>query len=511
MPETFKVELDTPIYKGSVSCNTGLFINGKFVDAVEGGTIDVINPSTGKLLTKVAAATSKDVDIAVEAAKKAYKTSWGLKVSGAQRGELLMKLATLLEANIDEFAALECLNVGKPWSESKGFDMKLTLQTLKYYAGWADKVHGKTIETNEQKLAYTRHEPYGVVGQIIPWNYPLTMVSWKIGPALATGNVVVLKPSEITPLTALKLAGLVQEAGFPPGVVNIIPGYGELHFIYVRATAGAAMSLHPDIRKIAFTGSTLTGRKIQEASAKSNLKVVTLELGGKSPNIIFNDADLEQAVKWAAIGIFSNSGQVCTAGSRIFVQEGIYDAFIKAFSEAAAGVNTKTGDPFAEGTIHGPVVSQTQFDRVMGYIDAAKAEGATAFIGGERHSLTEGFFVKPTIFTDCTPDMKIVQEEVFGPVAAVVKFKTENEVIEMANDSNYGLACAVFTENVSRAIRVSNALEAGMAWVNCNVTTEYNVPFGGYKQSGYGRELGAYAIDTYTQVKAVHINVGLRI
>ncbi|KAJ3749502.1 aldehyde dehydrogenase [Lentinula detonsa] len=505
MPETFKVELDTPAYKGSVSCNTGLFINGKFVDAVEGGTIDVINPSTGKLLTKVAAATSKDVDIAVAAAKKAYKTSWGLKVPGAQRGELLMKLATLLEANIDEFAALECLNVGKPWSESRGFDMKLTLQTLKYYAGWADKVHGHTIETNEQKLAYTRHEPYGVVGQIIPWNYPLTMVSWKIGPALATGNVVVLKPSEITPLTALKFASLVQEAGFPPGASlesNVSPS---------GATAGTAISMHPDIRKIAFTGSTLTGRKIQEASAKSNLKVVTLELGGKSPNIIFDDADLDQAVKWAAIGIFSNSGQVCTAGSRIYVQEGIYDAFIKAFSEAAAGLNTKTGDPFSEGTIHGPVVSQTQFDRVMSHIDAAKAEGAIPFIGGERHSLTEGFFVKPTIFTNCTPDMKIVQEEVFGPVAAVVKFKTEDEAIEMANDTNYGLACAVFTENVSRAVRVSNALEAGMAWVNCNITTEYNVPFGGYKQSGYGRELGAYAIDTYTQVKAVHINVGLKI
>ncbi|KAJ3726862.1 aldehyde dehydrogenase [Lentinula raphanica] len=503
MPGTFKVELDTPVYKGSVSCNTGLFIDGKFVDAVEGGTIDVINPSTGKLLTKVAAATSKDVDIAVAAAKRAYKTSWGLKVPGAQRGELLMKLATLLEANINEFAALECLNLGKPWSETTGFDMRNSLQTLKYYAGWADKVHGHTIETNEQKLAYTRHEPFGVVGQIIPWNYPLTMVSWKIGPALATGNVVVLKPSEMTPLTALKLASLIQEAGFPPGVVNIIPGYG--------ATAGAAIALHPDIRKIAFTGSTLTGRKIQEASSKSNLKVVTLELGGKSPNIIFDDADLGQAVKWAAIGIFTNSGQVCTAGSRIFVQEGIYDAFMKAFSEAAAGVSNKTGDPFAEGTVHGPVVSQTQFDRVMNHINTAKAEGATAFIGGERHSLTDGFFVKPTIFTDCTPDMKIIQEEVFGPVAAVVKFKTEEEVIEMANDTEYGLACAVFTENASKAIRVSNALEAGMAFVNCNITTEYNVPFGGYKQSGYGRELGAYAIDTYTQVKAVHINVGLKI
>ncbi|KAF9064740.1 aldehyde dehydrogenase [Rhodocollybia butyracea] len=505
MPGTFKIELDTPAYKGSVSCNTGLFINGKYVDAVDGGTIDVINPSTGKLLTKVAAATEKDVDIAVEAARKAYKTSWGLKVHGAQRGALLMKLANLLEANIDEFAALECLDVGKPWSESRIADMGLTLRTLKYYAGWADKIHGQTIETGEAKLAYTRHEPYGVVGQIIPWNYPLTMLSWKIAPALATGNVVVLKPSEITPLTALKFGELVNEAGFPPGVVNIIPGYGP--------TAGHAIAMHPHIRKIAFTGSAITGRKIQEASAKSNLKVVSLELGGKSPNIIFDDADVEQAVKWAAIAIFSNSGQVCIAGSRIFVQEGIYDTFMKAFSTAAQGLSAKTGDPFSEGTAHGPVVSQTQFDRVMHYIDSAKAAGAKAFIGGDRpsHTTSEGFFINPTIFTECTPDMKILQEEVFGPVAAVVKFKTEEEAIEMANDTEYGLASAVFTESVSRAVRVSNALEAGMAFVNCNVTTEYNVPFGGYKQSGYGRELGAYAIETYTQVKAVHINVGLKL
>ncbi|KAE9403861.1 aldehyde dehydrogenase [Gymnopus androsaceus JB14] len=494
MTGIFTTELDTSVYKGTVSCNTGLFINGKWVEAVEGGTIDVVNPATGKLLTKVSAATSKDVDIAVEAARKAYKTSWGLKVPGVQRGEMLMKLANLLEANIDEFAALECLNVGKPWSESRGGDMNLTLKTFKYYAGWADKIHGKTIETNEQKLAYTRHEPFGVVGQIIPWNFPLTMVSWKIAPALATGNVVVLKPSEITPLTALKLAGLINEAGFPPG-----------------HTAGAAIASHPHIRKVAFTGSTITGRKIQEASAKTNLKVVTLELGGKSPNIIFDDADLEQAIKWAAVGIFSNSGQVCIAGSRIFVQEGIYDTFMQGFSRVAKGMSMKTGDPFASGTMHGPVVSQTQFDRVMGYIDSAKADGANAFIGGERHSLSEGFFIEPTIFSDCTPAMKIVQEEVFGPVAAVIKFKTEEEVIEMANDSNYGLACAIFTENVSRAIRVSNALEAGQAWVNCSVTTEHNVPFGGYKQSGIGRELGAYAIDTYTQVKAVHINVGMKI
>jgi aldehyde dehydrogenase (NAD+) len=500
MPEPFKLDIDSPVFKGTVSCNTSLFIDGKFVDAVEGETIDVINPSTGKVLTKVSAATSADVDKAVEAARKAYKTSWGHKVPGWKRGELLMKLGNIMEEHIDELAALECLDVGKPWPESRGYDMVQAVRTIKYYAGYADKIHGKTIETNEDKMAYTRHEPFGVVGQIIPWNYPLMMFAWKIGPALCTGNTLVLKPSEITPLTALKMAGFMNEAGFPPGVVNIVPGYGP--------TAGAAITMHPHIRKIAFTGSGLTGRKVQEASSKSNMKVVSLELGGKSPNIIFDDANLEQAVKWAGVGIFTNAGQVCTASSRVFVQEGIYDDFIKAFAELAKHTNQKTGDPFTEGNIHGPMVSQTQFERVMGYLKSAKEQGANYLIGGERHDNSEGFFVRPTILTDCTPEMKVVQEEVFGPVASVIKFKTEEEVIDLANDTEYGLACTVFTENLSRGIRVSNQLEAGMAWVNMNQIAEHNVPFGGFKQSGIGRELGEYALETYTQIKAVHINIG---
>ncbi|KAF9463983.1 aldehyde dehydrogenase [Collybia nuda] len=459
----------------------------------------VTNPASGKVITSVAAGSSKDVDIAVNAAKQAYKTVWGLKCPGVTRGRLLNKLADLLERDMDELAALEALDVGKVWDNAKNVDVGSTIAVLRYYAGWADKVHGKTIETNDKKLAYTRHEPYGVVGQIVPWNFPLGMISWKIGPALATGNTVVLKPSEITPLTALRLADLINEAGFPPGVVNIVNGYGH--------TVGQAISEHPLIEKVAFTGSTLTGRKILKASAESNLKVVTLELGGKSPTIIFDDADVEQAVKWAAHGIFFNMGQVCTAGSRIFVQEGIYDEFLSKFSAIAKGLGAATGDPFTPGTQHGPQVSETQFNRVMGYINSAKAEGATVHVGGERHG-QEGYFIQPTIFTETRPDMKIVQEEIFGPVAAVIKFKTEDEVVEAANNTAYGLACNVFSENLSRALRVAHSLEAGTAWVNCAQAGEVCVPFGGYKQSGIGRELGEYALDTYTQVKGVHVNIG---
>ncbi|KAF8073989.1 aldehyde dehydrogenase [Lyophyllum atratum] len=502
MPGTFTHTFDTPSFKGAATVNTGLFINGQWVDPVEPATIDVVNPATGKVITKISGGSSKDVDIAVDAAKKAYKTSWGLKCPGAVRGKLLNKLADLMEQNIDELAALESLNVGKVFQKSKTQDIGGAIAVIRYYAGWADKVRGKTIETNESKFAYTRHEPYGVVGQIIPWNFPIGMLSWKIGPALATGNTIVLKPSEITPLTALRVADLINEAGFPPGVVNIINGYGP--------TVGQAIAEHPKIEKVAFTGSTLTGRKILKASAETNLKVVTLELGGKSPTIIFDDADLEQAVKWASFGIFFNMGQACTAGSRIFVQEGIHDKFLEKFTEVAKFLGSATGDPFGKGTEHGPQVSQVQFDRVMGYIESGKKEGATVHVGGARHG-EEGYFIQPTIFTGTKPDMKIVQEEIFGPVASVINFKTEEEVIEAANDTSYGLGCNVFTENVSRAIRVAHSLEAGSAWVNCAQASDVAVPFGGYKQSGIGRELGEYALDTYTQVKGVHVNIGLKL
>ncbi|KAG6811501.1 hypothetical protein H0H92_007149 [Tricholoma furcatifolium] len=416
--------------------------------------------ATGKLITEISAGSSKDVDIAAEVAKQAYKTSWGLKVAGSERGKLLYKLAELLERDSAEFAALEALDVGKVYSKAKAADIQGAIAVFRYYAGWADKVQGKTIEL---------------------------MLSWKFGPALATGNTIVLKPSEITPLTALRIADLVNEAGFPPGVVNIVNGYGP--------TVGQAIAEHPLIEKVAFTGSTLVGRKILKASSESNLKVVTLELGGKSPTVIFDDADLDQAIKWASHGIFFNMGQSCVAGSRIFVQEGIYDQFLAKFSAIAKHLAATTGDPFAAGTQHGPQVSQNQFDRIMSYIDSGKQDGATVHTGGVRHG-EEGYFIQPTIFTDVKPEMKIVQEEIFGPVGVVIKFKTEEEVIEAANNTTYGLACHIFSENISRALRVAHALEAGSAWVNCAQTTDKAVPFGGYKQSGIGRELGEYALDT---------------
>jgi aldehyde dehydrogenase (NAD+) len=498
MPETFTYVFDTPTHKGTSSVCTGLYINGQFVDGAKKTTIDVINPTTGKLLTKISEATAEDVNVAVQAAQKAYDTTWGLNVPGTTRAALLNKLAALMEQHTDELAALEALDNGKTFTWAKTVDLSMAIATIKYYAGWADKISGQVIETDENKLVYTRHEPIGVVGQIIPWNFPLMMVTWKIGPALACGNSIVLKPSEFTSLSALRMCDLIQKAGFPPGVVNVLPGYGSI--------AGAAISEHMDIEKVAFTGSTIVGRKIMEAAAKSNLKKVTLELGGKSPNVIFDDADLDQAVNWAAFGIFWNHGQACCAGSRVYVQEGIYDKFLEKMTAKAKSI--KLGDPFALDSYQGPQVSQTQFDRIMGYIESGREQGATIHVGGERHG-NEGYFIQPTIFTDVTAQMKIVKEEIFGPVVAIMKFKDEEEVIKLANDTTYGLAAAVFSQNINRAHRVAHKLRAGTAWINCANMVHPNVPFGGFKQSGIGRELGEYALANYTNVKAVHVNLGM--
>ncbi|KAI0791844.1 aldehyde dehydrogenase [Abortiporus biennis] len=499
MPGIFTYKFDTPVYKGESSFSTGLFVNGEFVDGSNKTTIDIINPSNGKLLTKISEGTPTDIDIAVKAARHAFDTSWGLKVSGSKRGLLLNKLADLIEENFDELAALEALDNGNTFSWAKKVDVQDAVDIIRYYAGWADKIHGSTIETTEDKLVYVRNEPVGVVGQIIPWNFPIMMIAWKLGPALATGNTVVLKPSELTPLTALRMAELINEAGFPLGVVNIVIGYGN--------TVGQAISEHMDIEKVAFTGSTLVGRKIMEASATTNLKKVTLELGGKSPNIIFDDANLEQAVAWAAHGIFWNHGQSCSAGSRIMVQEGIYEEFLKLFTEKAKAI--KVGDPFDPETFQGPQISQIQYDRIMGYIESGKSQGATVHYGGHRIG-TKGYFISPTIFTNTQQKMRIVQEEIFGPVAVIVKFKDEDDAIQKANDTTYGLASAVFSQNINRAITVAHRLKAGTAWINCVQHFNPNVPFGGYKQSGIGRELGKYALDNYTNVKAVHVNLGHR-
>jgi len=370
----------------------------------------------------------------------------------------------------------------------------------RYYAGWADKVYGRTIDVGPMKLAYTLHQPLGVCGQIIPWNYPLMMASWKLGPALATGNTVILKPAEQCPLSALYLAQLVKEAGFPPGVVNVLTGYGN--------EAGAAIACHPGIDKIAFTGSTATGTLVMKA-ASASLKNVTLETGGKSPLIVFNDADLDQAVKWGHVGIMSNMGQICTATSRIYVQEGIYEKYIEAFRTYVQEV-TKIGNPFAEETSNGPQISQVQWERIMQYIATGQSEGAKLISGGTRHG-DVGYFIAPTIFVDVEDDMVISREEIFGPVVTIASFKTEEDAVRRANNSKYGLGAAIFTQNITRAHKLAAKIEAGMVWINSSNDSHFGIPFGGVKQSGIGRELGEYALSAYSTVKAVHVNLGTRL
>lgn len=481
---------------GKSSFPGGLFINNKFVPAQDGKTFAVVNPSTGKEIAQVAEASAKDVDIAVKAARKAYNESWGMSVPGFKRGHLLMKLADLIEKNIDELAAIESLDNGKAFSIAKGFDFAEVAANLRYYGGWADKNQGKTIEVDPSKLHYVRNEPVGVCGQIIPWNFPALMFAWKIGPALATGNTVVLKSAEQTPLSALRMCELIAEAGFPPGVVNVISGFGPV--------AGAAVANHMDIDKVAFTGSTIVGRNIMKAAASTNLKKVTLELGGKSPNVIFADADLDQAVGWAAFGIMFNHGQCCCAGSRVYVEEKVYDQFMQKMEAKVKAI--QVGDPFAQNTFQGPQVSQLQYDRVMQYIESGKQEGANLLTGGARHG-QEGYFIEPTIFTNVNPESKIGKEEIFGPVVVVHKFKDQGDLIAQANNTVYGLAAAVFSRDITRALDTAHKLQAGTVWVNCYNQLNPQVPFGGYKQSGIGRELGEYALANYTNYKAVHVNL----
>ncbi|KAI0818922.1 aldehyde dehydrogenase [Irpex lacteus] len=497
MVQTWTQDFDTPLFKGKVTVKTGLFINNEWVDGSGSSRIDAIDPTSGEVITTITDATAKDVDDAVQAAKKAFYTTWGTKVAASERGRLLNKLADLVERDADKIAAIEARDAGKFFPHARHMDLVNVINTLRYYAGWADKSTGETLETNDAKFAYTRHEPIGVVGAIVPWNFPIMISGWKIGPALATGNSLIIKPSEVTSLSLLYLADLVKEAGFPAGAFNVITGNGR--------TAGQALAEHDDVRKVSFTGSTLTGRRVLETSAKTNLKRVTLELGGKTASVIFDDADLEQAVKWTSLGIFFHSGQMCTAGSRIFVHSKVYDDFVKGLTAAAQ--TAKGGTGFDPNTTSGPVVSEAQFERVLGYIKAGKESGATVVAGGERIG-DKGYYIQPTIFANATPDAKIVREEIFGPVAVIAKFDTDEEALQLANDSTYGLSTNVFTSNLNRAINFANKAESGSVYVNTASFPDVQHAFGGFKQSGFGKDLGKYALEAYTQVKAVHINLG---
>jgi len=475
---------------------TKLLINGEWQDAASGKTFETINPATERVIANVAEADAADVNLAVESARRAFEDGPWRKMSATQRGHLLMKLADLIDANKKELAALETLDNGKPMGDALAADLPLTSMCYRYYRGWADKIHGKTIPINGPYFCYTRHEPIGVVGQIIPWNFPLLMQAWKMAPALACGCTLVLKVAEQTPLSALRIGELIQEAGFPPGVVNILPGYGP--------TAGQALARHMDVDKVAFTGSTEVGHLIMKASAESNLKRVTLELGGKSPNIVLADTDIDAAVEGANFALFFNQGQCCCAGSRCFVEESIHDKFVAKLTERAK--SRKVGNPFERGVEQGPQVDKVQYDKVMGYIDAGKSEGADLCCGGGRVG-DKGYFIEPTVFDNVKDNMKIAEEEIFGPVLSVLPFKSIDEVVQRANKTAYGLAAAVWTRDIEKAHGIANRVKAGTVWINCYDVFDAAAPFGGFKMSGIGRELGEYGLENYTEVKTVTVKI----
>jgi aldehyde dehydrogenase (NAD+) len=472
-----------------------LLIDAKRVPAASGRYFETLNPATEQVLARVAEADAADIDAAVRSARAAFEGAWG-HMRAADRGHALLRLADLIRQNLDELVELESLDSGKPVSAIRRQDLPAVLDTLAYYAGWADKINGQVIPARPDALTYTVREPVGVVAAIVPWNFPLMIAMWKIAPALACGCTVVLKPAELTPLSALRIGELALQAGFPPGVLNVVPGFGK--------TAGQALVDHPDVDKVTFTGSPGVGRQILR-SAAGNLKRVTLELGGKSANIIFADADLDAAIKAAGSGIFFNAGQVCSAGSRILVHEKIHDEVVERLAARANMI--RLGDPKDSATAMGPLISAGQMKRVLDYIEVGKREGARIAAGGTRHG-DNGYFVNPTIFTDVEHDMRISQEEIFGPVASVLRFKDDEDAIRLANGTSYGLAAGVWTADIGRGHRFAKRLKVGTVWVNTFGPTDVRLPWGGARDSGFGREHGESAIENFTEPKVVWINTG---
>jgi phenylacetaldehyde dehydrogenase len=475
--------------------NHQLLIDGKWKDAKSAKRFDVIDPATGQAIAAVAEADAADVDEAVKSARGALETGPWSKTSPQDRSKLIWKLADLLESHADEIAQLEALDNGKPIRDARNVDLPGSYEILRYMAGWATKINGETITVSAPGSwhAYTLREPIGVVGQIIPWNFPLMMAAWKIAPALAAGCTIVLKPAEQTPLSALRLGQLIQEAGFPDGVVNILTGFGE--------TAGAALAAHPDVDKVAFTGSTEVGKLIVQAAA-GNLKKVSLELGGKSPAIVFPDADMDVAINGTSSAIFFNMGQCCTAGSRLYAHKRVFDRLMQGVADRAGKIRVGHGlDP---QTQLGPLVSDEQFKRVTGYLETGRQQGAKVVTGGSRVG-EEGYFVQPTVLTDTKPDMSVVREEIFGPVVCAIPFDDDDldRIARTANDTSYGLAASIWTRDLGIAHKLARRIKAGTVWINTHNFGDPALPFGGYKQSGWGREMGYEAIELYTEVKAI--------